>query len=257
MRSRYRYLIQHSIGDKPIDDVMDIMEKVMEENPDITLEFMRSLRVSSDHCHFYPRPSQIPRMAKLGMMVSCGSSHVNSSSPWLKVFGQDKGDWISPMKGMLNGGVMVTVEMEGSGSLAGDNPMTPFAGLMKFITRKNARGDLVGPNQAIDRIELLKALTIWPAYSVLKEKELGSLEPGKFADFVVFNKDYFTVPQDELPTVFPLMTVLGGKTMLLREELAKELGIPPVGPQKNFRFTTNETFDAEIINEDIARGESE
>ena len=39
--------------------------------------------------------------------------------------------------------------------------------------------------------------------------------------------------------------------------LRKELGIPPVGPQKNFRFTTNETFDAEIINEDIARGESE
>lgn len=53
----------------------------------------------------------------------------------------------------------------------------------------------------------------------------------------MFNKNYFTVPQEEIPTVFPSMTVMRGKTRVLREELAKELGLPPVGPQKKWRFT--------------------
>ena len=246
LSARYRYVVNHNAADKSFDVIMDILEKVMEDNPDISLDFMRSLRVSSDHCHFYPRHDQIPRMKKLGMIISCGAGHVNSSSPWLKVFGEDKGDWVAPVKNMLNGGVMVTAEGEGLGSLAGDDPVTPLSGLMNFIPRKNARGELVGARQAVDRIELLKMLTVWSSYYVLKEKELGSLEPGKFADFVVFNKDYFTIPQDELPTVFPLMTVLGAKTIMLREELAKEMGVPPVGPQKKWRFTRNETISDEL-----------
>jgi hypothetical protein len=54
---------------------------------------------------------------------------------------------------------------------------------------------------------------------------------------VVYNKDYLTVPVSEIPTVFPLMTVVGGKTVILRDELAKELGTQAVGPQVKFHFT--------------------
>ena len=106
----------------------------------------------------------------------------------------------------------------------------------RFMTRKTESGQIVGPNQAIDRVSAIKMQTIWASFYVLKEKELGSLESGKLADFVVFNKDYFTVPVEEIPTVFPLMTVLGGKTMMLREELANELAIPPVGRQVSWKF---------------------
>ena len=65
---------------------------------------------------------------------------------------------------------------------------------------------------------------------------MGTLEAGKLADFIVLNKDYFTIPQDQIPTVYPLMTVMGGKTITLREEWAGELGVPPVGVQMQFRF---------------------
>lgn len=78
--------------------------------------------------------------------------------------------------------------------------------------------------------------TTWASHYVLKEKEIGSLEPGKWADFVVYNKDFFTIPQDEIPTVYPLMVVLGGKTVVLREEWASELGTPAVGPQVKFLY---------------------
>ena len=113
---------------------------------------------------------------------------------------------------------------------------TLLAHYSRLITRKNDRGELIAPEEAIDKVTLMKMATVWPSYYVLKEKEIGTLEAGKLADFVVFNKDYFTTPDDELGTVFPLMTVVGGKTVVLREELANEWGVPAIGPQIKFRF---------------------
>ena len=245
LRSRYRYTVNHAYGDKGVDYVMDIMEQVMKENPDITLEFMRSLRVTSDHCGFYPRPAQLPRMKRLGMILSCNPMYVNRSAPWLKVYGADKSNRISPVATMIQAGVMPTAEFEGLNLASGRGP-TPTAFLVHLITRKNDRGDLIAPEEAIDRVSALKMATIWASYFVLKENELGSLEPGKYADFVVFSKDYFTVPEGEIPTVYPLMTVLGGKTIVLREEFAKELGAAPVGPEIQFEFETEYDFGAEI-----------
>jgi predicted amidohydrolase YtcJ len=95
----------------------------------------------------------------------------------------------------------------------------------------------VAPQQAIDRETLLKMSTVWAAYFVLKEKEIGTLEPGKYADIVVFNKDYLSVPVEEIGTVYPVMTVLGGKIVVLREEFGRELGMTAVGPQINYVFT--------------------
>jgi cytosine/adenosine deaminase-related metal-dependent hydrolase len=71
---------------------------------------------------------------------------------------------------------------------------------------------------------------------VLREKELGTLEPGKLADLAVFNQDYLTVPLDQLGHTYSLMTMLGGKVVMLREEFGKEIGMAPVGPQLKYTF---------------------
>ena len=76
---------------------------------------------------------------------------------------------------------------------------------------------VLAPEEAVNRVQLMKSATSWAASYVLKDKEMGTLEPGKFADFVVFNKDYFTIPENEIPTVVPLMVVVGGKTIVLRQ----------------------------------------
>jgi hypothetical protein len=235
LRSRYRYVVNHEYADKPLDDIMDIMEKVMKENPDITLEDMRALRLSTDHCGLYPRPDQLPRMKRLGIIISCSPGSINRSTPWLTVVGEEKADWISPIRNILNAGVMPVIEGEGGG-LTDDAPVTPMARMMGLINRKNVKGQLIGPRQAIDRVSAMKMATVWGSFYVLKEKELGTLEPGKLADFVVLNKDYFTVPEEAISTVYPVMTVLGGKTIVLQAELAKEWGVPPIGPQKKWVF---------------------
>jgi predicted amidohydrolase YtcJ len=209
----------------------------MKEDPAFTLEHVRALRISSDHCGFYPRAAQIPRMKKLGMIISCDSMFVNRSAPWLKVYGLDKANRIAPIKDMIDGGVMTTAEAE-LGRVETGESETLHAQLVHLITRTNDRGQKIAPEEAIDRQTLMKMSTVWPSFYVLKEKELGTLEPGKYADFVILNKDYFTIPEAEIGSVFPLMTVLGGKTIVLREELAKEWGVPAVGPQMKWKFKT-------------------
>ena len=234
LSNRYRYIVNHVYGDKAVDYVMDIMDQVIEENSEITLEYMRDLRMTSDHCGFYPRKEQLPRMANFNWIISCDVAFINRSYPWLSVYGKDHANRIAPMKSIIDAGVMATLEFE-LRTETGEGP-TLFSQGIQAITRKNNRGDIVAPEEAIDRQTMLKMITVYPSYYVLKEKEIGTLEVGKLADFVVFNKDYLTIPVDEIPTVFPLMTVVGGKTVVLRQEFATELGLQPVGPQIKFEF---------------------
>ena len=59
---------------------------------------------------------------------------------------------------------------------------------------------------------------------------MGSLEPGKFADFMVLDRDYLTIPADDIPNIRVLMTVVGGNTVHLIPSLAREIGTQAVGP---------------------------
>ena len=71
---------------------------------------------------------------------------------------------------------------------------------------------------------------------ILRKSKIGSLEPGKLADFLVLNKDYLTVTIEEMETIFPMMTVVGGRMVYLRDEFATELGMQPSEMQIRFRF---------------------
>lgn len=247
LMSHLRFVVNHDYGDKTIDYVMDIMEQVMKEDPAITPEYIRNLRVTADHCGFYPREAQLPRMKRLGMIISCDAMFVNRSAPWLKIYGMKNANRIAPIKSMLAGGVMTTAEAELSTVETGDSE-TLHAQLYHLMNRKNDRGEMIAPEEGVDRNTLMKMSTVWPSFYVLKEKEIGTLEPGKMADFVILNKDYFTIPEADIPSVFPLATILGGKTVVLREELAKEWGVPAVGPQVKFKSKTSFDFGAPIGN---------
>jgi predicted amidohydrolase YtcJ len=235
LSNRYRYVVNHVYGDKAVDYVMDIMDQVIEENPEITLDYMRDMRMTSDHCGFYPRHEQLARMKNFGWILSCDVRFVNRSYPWLAVYGMQAANRIAPMKSIIEAGVMATLEYE-LRTEDGSGP-TLWAQGIAAMTRKNNAGIVVAPEEAISREMALKMITVYPSFYVLKEKEIGTLEVGKLADFVVYNKDYLTIPLEEIPTVFPLMTVVGGNTVILREEFATELGTDPVGPQVEFEFT--------------------
>jgi len=226
-----RVVAGHNYGDKSADYFMDAIEDAMRRNPEITLEHIRSLRLSSDHGGVYPRPDQLPRMKKLGMMLSMASQSMSRSYPWIQKYGMEKFEkWVVPVKRTLESGIKVAWEGEG-GYKDG-----AFSMIAPFLTRINEQGAQVGADQALDRNTVIKMATAWGSEFLLKEDKLGSLQAGKLADFLILNQDYFTVPLAQVEKTHPLMTVISGKVVFLRTEFAKELGMEPVGKQVRYTF---------------------
>ena len=79
--------------------------------------------------------------------------------------------------------------------------------------------DLV-PEEAIDRVTALKMTTTWGSEYMLAEDTLGTLEPGKYADFAVLDKDFFTIPIEEIRDLKVVMTGLNGKIVYDRDPIA-------------------------------------
>ena len=88
-----------------------------------------------------------------------------------------------------------------------------FSNLEMLLTRKDSKGRVWGKQEAIDRKDLLRMYTNWSAEYVSRQDRLGSLEPGKFADLAVLDKDYMTIPIEQFHTIHALMTMVGGKVV--------------------------------------------
>jgi predicted amidohydrolase YtcJ len=115
---------------------------------------------------------------------------------------------------MLDSGI--TVSWESGGTDGYDNPDSkrrPFVGMEIMVARKDKQGIVRAPRERVDRKAALRILTRGGASYALKEKELGSLEPGKLADLIVIDTnplDTSAVAEDDLSKIQVLMTMVGG-----------------------------------------------
>ena len=123
-----------------------------------------------------------------------------------------------PVRELLKAGIRVHFE-------GGDPDEPPMWRAQRFITRvaryatrsergAQGTGNVVwGQQHAVDRKEALRMLTIAAAAFINEEKMLGSIEKGKYADLVVLNGDYMSVPENEIEKLEPVMTIVGGKVV--------------------------------------------
>jgi len=220
-----RVSTMHTGGDKDIDYYLDVIEQISKK-AGLTLEEIRAKRHAFDHGSGAPRPDQILRIKNLGMMASENNTYlwVDTAKNQAEKYGIEYANWTVPRKSMTDAGVMTSAEIDKP------RPEKVFPMILKGMTRVNDDdGQVYGPRERTDRIVQLKAHTRWGAYYVLRENLLGTLEPGKFADFIVLDRDYLTIPDADIPKIDVLMTVLGGKPVHLSDSLARELGMQPVG----------------------------
>lgn len=81
------------------------------------------------------------------------------------------------------------------------------------VTRRSRSNDIIGPDQRVDVLTALKAMTIWPAFQHFEEDRKGSLEPGKLADLVILSEDPTEIDPEALDTITVLETIKEGKTI--------------------------------------------
>ncbi len=221
----------HIAGDRTLDITMDMIEAGSAE-AGLTLEEIRAKRHGSDHCNLNPRPDQIPRLARLGMIMSCTPMYLarTNAVEIAQEYGEEYLEWLVPMRSIIEGGVMAVYESD-SHQIAGTGH---FYFLSQMVNRINIEGNVIAPGQRINRTWALKTATTWAPYYLHKEQDIGTLEEGKFADLQVLNKHFFdeiAVPDLMLKTVRPLMTMVGGDVMYLDTNLAAEFGSEPIGIQ--------------------------
>ena len=199
----YRQRIQvaiHGNGDASIEDALDAIEAAAAKYP------WPEARPLIIHAQM-TRKDQIARMAALGVTPSFFSAHTFFwGDRHAGIFmGPERAANMSPAKWAQEAGVRFSSHMD-----TPVTPMRPLQAVWSPVERKTKTGVVLGPDQRIDRMTALRAVTIDAAWQVFMDDQVGSIEPGKLADLVVLSGSPLTAP--DLRDLLVDMTVIEGVT---------------------------------------------
>jgi predicted amidohydrolase YtcJ len=192
----------HAIGDRGNRLVLDAYEAALKAVPTADHRF----RVEHAQILNY---DDIPRFASLGVIPSMQASHQTSDMYWAGArLGVGRLLGAYAWRSLLNTGVVVP-----NGSDFPVEKVNPLISFHSAVSRQDARDWPPGgwyPAERMTREEALRSMTIWPAFAAFQEKVLGSLTPGKYADFVVLDQDIMRCPPELILRAKVLQTWVGG-----------------------------------------------
>jgi predicted amidohydrolase YtcJ len=164
-----------------------------------------------EHAQVVDRPD-VARFAKLGVIASMQPSHLLTDMNWAESrLGPKRAAFSYAWKAFLDAGVALAF-----GTDYPVEPITPFRGLYAAVTRMNQTGTKsYFPEQKITRGQALFAYTQGSAYAEFAEKQKGKLEPGYDADFILLDRNIYTVPAAELLKSQVLETYVAGRQVYL------------------------------------------
>lgn len=213
-----RGMVFHTVGDRGARIVLDAMALAKERLGELNGRYQNA------HAMFISK-EDMPRNAELGL--------VTEFSPILwfpdpfnvlmnSVLGPERISRLFPMRSVIDSGGRIV--------LASDGPLymqTPLASIESAVTRRRPEGGEQHDSaaEAITLEEAIAARTINSAYLSFDEDELGSIEVGKLADFVVIDRNLFAIPIDEVSDAQILTTVVEGKVVFDRQEAVEELEV--------------------------------
>ena len=181
-----------------IEGFLAAMEAINKEKP------IRGLRWTFSHLD-QAQPQDLERMKRLNVYAQIHSRPTIQGGLMFKVHGDLTYD-MPPLRMIQDSGIPWGL---GSDATA-VTPSNPFYTLWWAVTGKMIGGKQV-LKQTITREEALIAHTRSNAPFLFQEANLGSLTPGKYADLLVLDRDYLTVPSDEIKDIKPVLTMVGGK----------------------------------------------
>jgi hypothetical protein len=208
----------HVSGDRSHTILLNIVEEIQRQyGKDATKNW------AVDHCTMV-NPRDFQRAARLGVTFSCmpGRSVNGENTGLARAYGEEIAQtWTSPMKSLLDAGNRVVFET--------DTGVYVWVDIEVMVNRKDKDGKVWGPQERLDRPTALRTVTRWAADYMLKGDKLGSLETGKLADLLVLDKDYMTIPDDQISDIAPQITMVDGKMVYVHTNFANEYSLRPAG----------------------------
>ena len=195
----------HAIGDRGNRLVLDAYAKALAAVP------VADHRFRVEHAQILHH-EDVPRFAELGVIPSMQASHQTSDMYWAGTrLGAGRLLGAYAWRALLDAGSIVP-----NGSDFPVELVNPLISFHASVSRQDARNWPSGgwhPEQRMTRDEALRSMTIWPAFAAFQEGELGSLTPGKLADFVVLDRDIMRVPAEQILDTRVLATWFGGRAV--------------------------------------------
>jgi predicted amidohydrolase YtcJ len=200
LAERSVYVNSHVEMSASIDAFLDVYEGINKERP------IKGLRWSFSHLD-QVNEAQLERMKKLGMTAQIHSRPLIQGALMHKVHG-DKAWDMPPFRRIQDSGIHWGLGSDATAVTTSN----PFYTLSLAVTGRMVGGRQVN-RQTITREEALIAHTRSNALFLFQEGNLGSLSAGRYADLLVLDRDYLTVPADEIKDIKPLLTMVGGKVV--------------------------------------------
>lgn len=198
----------HAIGDRGNRVTLDVYEAALNAVPTADHRF----RI--EHAQIL-NFADIPRFAKLGVIPAMQAVHQSSDMTWAPTrLGYARSFGAYAWRSLLNTGVIIP-----NGSDFPVERVNPLYSFHAAVSRTDDNDWPPGgwfPAEKMTREEALKSITIWPAYAAFQEKSMGSLTPGKYADFVILDQDIMRIPEQLILKTNVLATYIGGKAVYER-----------------------------------------
>ncbi|KAJ7594738.1 amidohydrolase family-domain-containing protein [Mycena floridula] len=198
----------HAIGDRANGIVVDAFEASL-KGVNVT-----ALRPRLEHAQIITKEDMI-RLGKIGVIASVQPTHAISDMWYAEDrLGPERVKNLYAFRTLIESGARITF-----GSDFPVETMNPLAGFYAAVTRVGVDGKSPHgsggwfPEQRLTRVEALRGMTIDPAYASFTESILGSLEPGKRADFVVLSQDIMTITANEILGTKILATAIDGQVV--------------------------------------------
>jgi predicted amidohydrolase YtcJ len=204
-RHNFRVAI-HANGDVTIDMVLKAYEATLKKYP------RPDTRHRIEHCSLV-NPDLLRRIKAIGAIPTPFWTYVYYHGEKWKEYGPEKMQWMFAHKSFLDTGTPVP-----GASDYGPGPFEPLMALQSMVTRKDYNGNVWGTSQRVTVDEALRIGTINGAYASHEEHVKGSITAGKYADFVMLDKDPHDVNPEEIKDLKIIRTVVGGKTMYPKSE---------------------------------------
>jgi predicted amidohydrolase YtcJ len=196
----------HAIGDKAVRDVLDVFEKVREEEK-ARGQKPEQMRHRIEHVQII-HPDDKYRLRDLKVIASMQPMHATSDWKVAEHYWGERCAWAYNIRWQLDNGVVCAL-----GSDSPIEPFDPFKGLHAAVSRQKDEQPVGGwyPELRLNLEEAIYGFTVGAAYAAYMEDRQGRLAPQYYADLIILDRDIFALPADQLLQTKVLGTMVGGQ----------------------------------------------